>query len=135
MLNRKPVALSQLEFHFAPSALGNIKDPTWAVGPGFYISRLWRWEAWVLSPPHQRSKSFPFVVRWSQRKRRPPERSAQIFLTQEGCHSPFWQPSGLRNSLGLPTGGLRYAATTGYYLTAFQAETPIRIALLSKIGP
>jgi hypothetical protein len=30
--------------YFAPSALGRIYSPTWAGGPGFHISRLWRWE-------------------------------------------------------------------------------------------
>jgi len=28
----------------------------------------------------------------------------------------------VRNHFHLPSGGLRFAATTGYYLTAFQAE-------------
>ncbi len=36
---------------------------------------------------------------------------------------------------GLRSGGLRYAATTGYYLTAFQAETrPLPRSVLQATG-
>jgi hypothetical protein len=37
--------------------------------------------------------------------------------------SERWHPSGVRTTWALLSGGLRYAATTGYYLTALQAET------------
>jgi hypothetical protein len=33
-----------------------------------------------------------------------------------------WHPFGVRNTWAFISGGLRYAATTGYYLAAFQAE-------------
>ena len=38
-----------------------------------------------------------------------------------------WHPSRVRTTWALLSGGLRYAATTGYYLTALQADpTPVR---------
>ena len=44
MANRPAIVLCRPQFHFAPSALGGVEDSTWAVGPGYYISRLWRWD-------------------------------------------------------------------------------------------
>ena len=34
----------------------------------------------------------------------------------------FWHPCGVRKSFGPRSGGLRFAATTGYYLPALQAD-------------
>jgi hypothetical protein len=59
--------------------------------------------------------------RWSQR-------SVDHRTTIENNSTPetgvrkTWHPSGVRTTWALPSGGLRYAATTGYYLTALQAE-------------
>ncbi len=33
-----------VQYHFALSALKSLLGPTWADGPGYYISRLWRLE-------------------------------------------------------------------------------------------
>jgi hypothetical protein len=47
----------------------------------------------------------------------------------------FWHPSRVLISFLLPTGGLRYATTTGYFLTAFQAEKTLAIPMRSSISP
>ena len=36
--------------HFAPSALHVRRSLTWADGPGYYISRPWRWDPHSLRP-------------------------------------------------------------------------------------
>jgi hypothetical protein len=42
--------------------------------------------------------------------------------TPQGAPPLFWHPSRVLNNFPLPTGGLRYASTTGYYLTALRAK-------------
>jgi len=52
--------------------------------------------------------------------------------TLKGCQKsvhPFW----VRTSRSRLSGGLRYAATTGYYLPAFQAE--ISWVLFTRVDP
>ena len=44
-------------------------------------------------------------------------------------------PPECRRTFYLVSGGLRYAATTGYYLTAFQAETQFPTSLSSVKAP
>src|SRR5438046_7972739 len=39
-----------------------------------------------------------------------------------GVRKKRWHPSGVRTTRALPSGGLRCAPTTGYCLTALQAE-------------
>jgi hypothetical protein len=45
-----------------------------------------------------------------------------VVRTPEGCQRFSNTPFRVWNYFLLLSGGLRYAATTGYYLTAFQAE-------------
>ena len=66
--------------------------------------------------------------------RRPPESCESFSAPRRGARIPFscirwnqrvpcifWQPSRLLNPFGRVTGGLCYAPTTGYYLSALQA--------------
>ena len=52
----------------------------------------------------------------------------KIFPTLEGCQKTVAPLQGA-DELLLVSGGLRYGATTGYYLTAFQAGNPSRLLL------
>jgi hypothetical protein len=47
---------------------------------------------------------------------------SKIIPHPERVSGKQWHPSGVRTTWALLSGGLRYAATTGYYLTALQAE-------------
>ena len=49
---------------------------------------------------------------------------SKIIPHPERVSEKRWRPSGVRTTWALLSGGLRYAATTGYYLTALQAEIP-----------
>ena len=57
-----------------------------------------------------------------------------LFRTPAGCHRFSSTLPGC-SSFALVAGGLRYASTTGYYLTAFQADTfsPYRCSIRSGI--
>jgi len=45
-----------------------------------------------------------------------------FYRTPTGCHGFLAPVPGAKSISLFRSGGLRYAATTGYYLTAFQAE-------------
>ena len=47
---------------------------------------------------------------------------SKIIPHPERVSEKRWHPCGVRTRWALLSGGLRYAATTGYYLTALQAE-------------
>jgi hypothetical protein len=47
---------------------------------------------------------------------------SKIIPHPERVSEKRWHPSGVRTKWALLSGGLRYAATTGYYLPALQAE-------------
>ena len=55
-------------------------------------------------------------------KRRPPENCIPSSAPRRVCHLSLLAPFQGADSFPLLSGGLRYAATTGYYLAAFQAE-------------
>jgi len=50
---------------------------------------------------------------------------SRIIPHPERVSEKRWHPSGVRTTWAPRSGGLRYAATTGYYLTALQAENPL----------
>ena len=53
-----------------------------------------------------------------------------VSCTLEGCHG-FLAPVPGAESISFPSGGLRYASTTGYYLTALQADiSPLMVDFL-----
>ena len=49
-------------------------------------------------------------------------RQAKEFSNLKGCPENRGTPRWVQMNYSLLSGGLRYAATTGYYLAAFQAE-------------
>jgi hypothetical protein len=51
-----------------------------------------------------------------------PKRSKNYLSFEAGAARRLGHPSGVPTNCSLLSGGLRYAATTGYYLTALQAD-------------
>ncbi|MEP6912098.1 MAG: hypothetical protein ABI923_05050, partial [bacterium] len=70
------------------------------------------------------------------------KRSVDLRNTVDGCsHSEgvpalFWHPSRVRNNFPLSTGGLRYASTTGYYLSRLRrgVSTPLLALFLGCLA-
>jgi hypothetical protein len=63
------------------------------------------------------------------------QQSKMIPTPGTGVRKNGGTPSGVRTTWALLSGGLRYAATTGYYLTALQAEpTRSRVVVLTSGG-
>jgi hypothetical protein len=59
-----------------------------------------------------------------------------VIRTLEGCHHFLTPLFRVWIYFRLLSGGLRYAATTGYYLTALQAESyPLPPGATDLIGP
>jgi len=59
--------------------------------------------------------------RWSERSADHRPTNKDDFHPEKGGRKR-WHPSRVRANCSPRSGGLRYAPTTGYYLTAFQAE-------------
>jgi len=70
------------------------------------------------------------------------KRSVDLRTTADDCSHPegvpalLWHPSRVLNNLPLPTGGLRYASTTGYFLSRLQREVrkPLFLLLALLLG-